>query len=151
MDLNFDSDCFKVLPPGCSYSNTATDFYSSLCKGYQTLPEKIHTSLIKLSINTELNPLTQSVDFAECIKKHINTFSVQMECALEGVAMDHTYAIEKLGEYAEKLTNAGYINVKVDPDTLNLTYEEEVVESEHVEVEKEDFISSGGAIAPLIN
>lgn len=65
--------------------------------------------------------------------------------------MDHTYAIEKLGEYAEKLTNAGYINVKVDPDTLNLTYEEEVVESEHVEVEKEDFISSGGAIAPWIN
>ena len=99
-DLEYDYDCFKVLPEGCSYSGKATDFYSSLCKGYNSLPEHIHKSLIKLSINTNINPETQAADFAECIKKHINTFSVKMECALEGISMDHEYAVEQLEKYA---------------------------------------------------
>ena len=42
MDLSSNDDCFKLLPEGCSYSGVATDFYKSLCKGYDTLPEKIH-------------------------------------------------------------------------------------------------------------
>ena len=56
MNLLSDNNCFKILPPGCSYSGTANDYYSSLCKGYESIPARIHTGLIKLAINTGVNP-----------------------------------------------------------------------------------------------
>lgn len=142
MDLLSENDCFKVLPTGCSYSGSATDFYSSLCEGYQNLSDDIHKGLIKLSINTGLNPEVQAEHYAECIKKHINTFSVKMECALEGVAMDHSDAVEQLNKYAEILRNEGKVNVLVDADTLELTYGEEHTDSKKVSVNDEDYVTS---------
>lgn len=89
MDLSSNNDCLKVLPDTCIYSGTSNDFYSQLCEGYDTIPEKIHSGLIRLSVSTGVNPEDTSRDWAECIKKHLNTFSVKMECALEGISMDH--------------------------------------------------------------
>ncbi len=92
-DLASNEDCLKVLPDGCKYSGTATDYFSQVCEGYVTLPEKIHTGLIHLSVETGLNPENVAEGFAECIKRHINTFSIRMECALEGIQMDHEWAV----------------------------------------------------------
>jgi len=137
-DLTQNEECFKVLPEGCSYSGTATDFYSSLCKGYETIPKELHTSLIKLSIETKINPETIAGDFAKCIKRHLNTFSVKMECALENMAMDHSWAVQELNRLAERLRKEGKVNVTVDPDTLSLRYDEEEEHVEEVTVTEED-------------
>ena len=142
IDLTSNDDCFKILPEGCTYSGQANDFYSSICKGYETLPLKIHEGLIKLSVNVEeVNPETTSRGFAECIKKNINTFSIKMQCAVEGMTMDHSWAVNKLEESATYLRNEGYINVVVDPDTLSITYDEQETETVRVEETAEDHIA----------
>lgn len=48
-----------------------------------------------------------------------------MECAVEGIAMDHDWAVKQLEKAAESLREEGFVNVIVDPDTLTVNYDEE--------------------------
>lgn len=45
--------------------------------------------IVELSVNTELNPATAANQMAECIKEHTKKFTVEMDCAVEGIEMDH--------------------------------------------------------------
>lgn len=35
---------------------------------------------------------------AECIKENVKRFTVEMDCAVEGIEMDHSHALEMLRE-----------------------------------------------------
>ena len=62
-----------------------------------------------------------------------------MNCAVEGIEMDHAHALEKLRAKKVDLENM-YQNVHLDEDNLRLTYEEELItERVSVEVKDEDY------------
>lgn len=64
-----------------------------------------------------------------------------MDCAVEGMEMDHTDSLNKLRAKRDLLlADPTKTNVVLDEDRLNLTYEEVAkTESKRVEVNADDF------------
>jgi hypothetical protein len=89
-------NCFRILPEGCSYEGEAEDRLKKICKGYDKLAEDLTKDIVELSVNTELNPATAANQMAECIKEHTKKFTVEMDCAVEGIEMDHSHALAML-------------------------------------------------------
>lgn len=76
---------------------------------------------------------------AECIKENVKRFTVEMDCAVEGIEMDHSHALEMLREKKIELESI-YQNVVLDEESLKLTYDEiSVVDSVNLEVTDEDY------------
>lgn len=140
-DLKQDNSCFKLIPKGCKYHGTAKTFVEKICRGYDKMPQKIGKGLIKLSVNKAINnPEIVSDDIAECLTKHMNKFSVQLECAVPGIPMDHEWALNKLQEMAKEFRAQGKTNVKVDTDNLKITYDQEgKTTKKQVKVNEADF------------
>lgn len=77
---------------------------------------------------------------AECIKEHTKRYTVEMDCAVEGLEMDHSHALNLLREKKKELEDI-YQNVVLDEDKLRLTYDEELVtERVSVEIKDEDYV-----------
>lgn len=99
--------CFKVLPKGCRYEGAFNEYIKHICVGYDQLGAKIQKGLIRISVaegntgrefnsTTEIKPERVAKDFAECIRSHTDTFSVQLECAVKGIPFDHQEGVKQL-------------------------------------------------------
>jgi len=68
-DLGSSNDCFKIVPDSCKYEGEYTNFYKTMCKGYDEVVKGVHDHLIELSVVVdELNPVNFSGGIAHCIK-----------------------------------------------------------------------------------
>lgn len=57
-----------------------------------------------------MNPVNTANQMAECIKEHTKRYTIEMDCAVEGIEMDHSHALEMLRIKKEELENT-YVNV----------------------------------------
>lgn len=147
-----DEGCFKMLPKGCKYSGQSSEYFQELCKGYDEVAENLKKDIILVSavINTQngdevnsvkgenntvestlgpdgtMNPAIVAGDFAKCLSRTTRNNTIQMDCAVKGIPMDHSWAIIRLNNLAEKLRLKGMTNVTVDTDTLTLNYDEDL-------------------------
>lgn len=164
--------CFKMLPKGCKYSGQSSEYYQELCIGYDEIAQQLKTDILKVSavINTEsgnnkqklskdgqtssevsvtlengeiMNPGIVARDFAKCLSRRVRNNTIQLDCAVKGLPMDHSWAIEKLNTLKRELEMDGMMNVVVDTDSLTLNYDQDlgVVESQKIRVKAEDFIA----------
>ena len=165
---NLTVDCFKIIPQGCKYSGQTTEYFEEFCRGYDLVGDIIKEDILKISalINTQdvglvdsngkplsqtvvledgdkiMNPSVVAGDFAKCIKTRIRNNSIQLDCAVKGIPMDHSWAIEQLRTMAKELNDKSETsNIVVDEDKLTLSYQEDlgVVEEKEVLVTEEDF------------
>ena len=67
------------------------------------MAEDLTQDIVELSVNTELNPAQTANQMAQCIKEHTKRYTVEMDCAIEGMEMDHTHALQMLRAKADEL------------------------------------------------
>lgn len=98
--------------------------------------------LIDLAIENTFDPVEKSVEIAECIKTKINTYSLKLECAVDGL---ENIDMPKMRQHWDHVVaayrkNENYKNVVANMDTWTITYEEvEVDESIKYKINEEDY------------
>lgn len=164
-----EGDCFLILPEGCRYSGQSFEYFEEFCRGYDDVANHIKEDIVKISAlvnsrnsnvidsfgnplpgvqahvsetNTSvMNPAAVAGDVARCIKTQVRNNTIQLDCAVKGIPMDHSWAIQQLQSMANALNSqTGITNVKVDTDLLTLYYEEDLgTENNEVAVNADDF------------
>lgn len=108
--------------------------------------KEIQYGLIELAVNNPFNPVEASYEIAECIKTKTNTFSLKMECAVEGLQhMDKEMMNRQWYVIVDKYNRDPSItNLKTDKSTWTITYDRvELSEIVSVKTEDEDFLLNG--------
>lgn len=136
-------DCFRVLPEGCVSEENVKDTFVDICEGYETVHQDIQEGLIQLAVNNSFDPQEASYEIAECIKTKINTYSLKMECVVDGLEhMDEEMMNDKWNALVRSFeADATKTNVKTDKSTWSITYDEvEIHEKVGVRETGEDYL-----------
>lgn len=124
---DFGSDnadtCFKIVPQGCKFTGETFTTFEKVCQGYVNWADDIKKNLITVSVNGDFNPQKVADSFVECIKKTITVHSIPLECAVNGIKMDHDWALNQLKIEAANLQQKGF-EVDIDEVNLKLSYSE---------------------------
>ncbi len=130
------TECLKVIPEGCVYHGTTTDYYDKICKQPTELGEAMKETLVTLSVGGNDNPAKEFENFAECIKKHLNVFSFKLECALKGASFTGDDLERILNEKAAELNanddGSGRVYT-VNTDNMTIEYNEDASHLDEVQ------------------
>lgn len=99
-----------------------------------------------MAVENQFDPIEASVEIAECIKTKVNTFSLKMECAVEGLEhMDKEMMDKKWKQMVKQFRkDPTKTNIRVDKSTWTIQYDEvEISENVVVSKNKEDYLLNG--------
>ena len=137
-DLEGKKKCFKTIPNDCKFAQHVTEYFQDFCAGFEKLPEKLHEDVIKVTVNSgDMNPTEFTHDIAKCIKRKMSTFSVQLECAIDGLPMERKWAEQQYNKIYSEIKDM-YPEVDYDPIKLTMNYSNETLEGVKIVRETED-------------
>ena len=122
------------MPNGCVHEENVQDTFIDICEGYEFVSDVIQEGLIELSVANHFDPVEASVSIAECIKTKVNSFSLKMECAVEGLEhMDNDMMNKHWDDMvASYMNDTTKTNVKAHKETWTITFDEVEVNEREV-------------------